>query len=174
MAGQAPMRASDQDRQEAVLALSDQFAEGRLDRDEFDRRQGQAQEAVYLHDLDPLFADLPGRAAPTTRAEAPSTAPGRRPHPAAIAAFGLLSAASTVVLIALAVGAIVSGHPLWLLVPLVAFALARRARRRALAHAAIRSGATPGRPMMFGPPMAFAAYDGPPRPPWHGPHHGRP
>jgi len=172
MAGQAPMRASDQDRQEAVLALSDQFAEGRLDRDEFDRRQGLAQEAVYLHDLDPLFADLPGRAAPTTRPAAPSVAPGRRPHPAAIAAFGLLSAASTVALLALTVGAITSGHLVWLLVPLVAFAIARRARRRALAYAAIRSGAVPGR-QMFGAPMAFAAYDGPPRPPWHGPHHGR-
>jgi hypothetical protein len=159
----APMRASDQDRQEAVLALSDQFAEGRLDRDEFDRRQSRAQEAVYLHDLDPLFADLPGRAAPTTAAAAVAPVRGRRPHPAAIAAFGLLSFASTAALVAVAVVAVAGGHVLWLLVPLLAFMLARRARRRAYAYAMVRSGA----------PAPGPSWDGDWRHHGHGPHHGR-
>ena len=33
------MRASDQDRQEAALALADAYAEGRLDPDEFEERR---------------------------------------------------------------------------------------------------------------------------------------
>ena len=61
MSDQTPMRASDQDRNEAVLALSDHFAEGRLDQGEFDVRMTAASEATYLHDFDPLFADLPRR-----------------------------------------------------------------------------------------------------------------
>ena len=40
------MRASDQDREEAILALSDHFAEGRLDHAEFDARMARAQEAT--------------------------------------------------------------------------------------------------------------------------------
>lgn len=66
MIDETRMRASDQDRTEAILALSDHFAEGRLDQAEFDLRMTAASEATYLHDLDPLFADLPGRVAPTT------------------------------------------------------------------------------------------------------------
>jgi hypothetical protein len=61
MSDEVRMRASDQDRNEAVLALSDHFAEGRLDQTEFDLRMTAASEATYLHDLDPLFADLPRR-----------------------------------------------------------------------------------------------------------------
>ncbi len=61
MNGEPLMRASDQDRNEAVLALSDHFAEGRLDQAEFDLRMTAASEATYVHDLDPLFADLPRR-----------------------------------------------------------------------------------------------------------------
>ena len=73
MSDEVRMRASDQDRNEAVLALSDHFAEGRLDQTEFDLRMTAASEATYLHDLDPLFADLPRRG--TVR---PTTAEGSR------------------------------------------------------------------------------------------------
>lgn len=63
------MRASDQERHEAVLALSDHFADGRLDLEEFQARMGRAQSVTYLHELDPLFVDLPSRrAAPPSRA----------------------------------------------------------------------------------------------------------
>ena len=57
------MRASDQDRTEAIMALSDHFAEGRLDQAEFDARMTAASEATYLHEFDPLFDDLPRRSA---------------------------------------------------------------------------------------------------------------
>jgi hypothetical protein len=172
MAPEAPLRASDQDRQEAVLALSDEYAEGRLDREEFDRRQALALEATYLHDLDPLFADLPGRVSPTHRAAGPdpSERARRAPRPAAVAAFGLASAVGTVALVAITVGALVNGHLLWLLLPLLAFMVARRARRRAFAYAVARSGGAQGQPALL-PAQAFAHYGG--APPWHGHHRGR-
>ena len=158
MGAEAPLRAGDQDRHEAVLALSDEFAEGRLDRDEFDRRQAVALEATYLHDLDPLFADLPGRVAPTSRttARSPALVPTRSaPPPAALAAFALLSALGSIALVALAVGSVVSGHLLWLLVPFAAFVIARRARRRAYRYAIARQALGPGY-SPFVPPHAFA------------------
>ena len=158
MGAEAPLRAGDQDRHEAVLALSDEFAEGRLDRDEFDRRQAIALEATYLHDLDPLFADLPGRVAPTSRttARSPALVPTRSaPPPAALAAFALLSALGSIALVALAVGSVVSGHLLWLLVPFAAFVIARRARRRAYRYAIARQALGPGY-SPFVPPHAFA------------------
>jgi hypothetical protein len=74
------MRASDQDRTEAVLALSDHFAEGRLDQAEFDTRMAAASEATYLHDLDPLFEDLPRRAAPALRVEGQGNPEARGPR----------------------------------------------------------------------------------------------
>ncbi|MEO6822235.1 MAG: DUF1707 domain-containing protein [Candidatus Nanopelagicales bacterium] len=55
------MRASDQDRQEAIVALGDHHAEGRLDLAEFTARMERAQESTYLEELYPLFADLPLR-----------------------------------------------------------------------------------------------------------------
>ncbi len=70
-----PIRASDAERHEAVLALSEHFASGRLDHAEFERRMAAATEAVYVRDLDPLFVDLPGVApVPSTT----GAAPGRR------------------------------------------------------------------------------------------------
>jgi hypothetical protein len=79
MSDVARMRASDQDRNEAVLALSDHFAEGRLDQVEFDARMTAASEATYLHDLDPLFADLPRRG----MARRPGSEGSQRPDQAA-------------------------------------------------------------------------------------------
>ena len=164
MGAEAPLRAGDQDRHEAVLALSDEFAEGRLDHDEFDRRQAVALEATYLHDLDPLFADLPGRVAPTSRTTARPPVPTRTaPRPAALAVLALLSALASLALVALAVGSVVSGHLLWLLVPLAAFVISRRARRRAYRYAIARQALGPDH-SAFVPPQAFAHGRG------HGPH----
>ncbi len=125
------LRASDQDRHEAVLALSDHFAEGRLDREEFDVRMAVASEATYLHDLDPIFADLP---TPTSRTpsvtslsrtghgRAGAGALGRRRgHPR----LHLLPVAFVLVF---AVVLLAQGHALWALLALwwVAAAVGRR------------------------------------------------
>jgi hypothetical protein len=134
------MRASDQDREEAILALSDAFADGRLDHAEFETRMSAAQAATYLHDLDPLFADLPSRTrAPEVAHRA--AAPGRlRPRPPVVP-FLLIGVLATVL--------VATGH-LWVLIPLwfLGFPVARRLawRRHAWAHAAL-----PAHPGQRGP-----------------------
>lgn len=121
----APMRASDQDRHEAVLALSEAFADGRLDAEEFEARQSRALVATYVHDLDPLFADLPSRVSPASR-PAPRPMPPARPRaPRGVGIVVSLAAVALVVALAVTTG----GHALWLLLPLVWFVSAARRRR---------------------------------------------
>jgi hypothetical protein len=52
-------RIGDTERDQAAAALSEHFAAGRIDRDEFDVRLQLAYEARTRLDLQPLFADLP-------------------------------------------------------------------------------------------------------------------
>ncbi|OYN92665.1 hypothetical protein CGZ91_04130 [Parenemella sanctibonifatiensis] len=59
MAG-PPKRIGDAERDQAVQALQDHMAKGRLDTAEFDERMTQALRAKTLDDLHPLFDDLPG------------------------------------------------------------------------------------------------------------------
>ncbi len=58
------VRASDGDRQVAADRLRSAHDEGRLDFSEYDRRLAAAYGAVTYADLDQLFRDLPGPAAP--------------------------------------------------------------------------------------------------------------
>ena len=128
----APMRASDQDRSEAVLALSDHFADGRLDHDEFETRMSAAQQATYLHDLDPLFADLPGRSRPAQVAQQGRPLPGRRGGPRPVLVPFVLAALLTAIVLT-------SGHALWLLVPMWFLGMSL-AHRLAWRHRAVRYG----------------------------------
>lgn len=106
-----PMRASDQDRDEAVLALSDHYAEGRLDHDEFESRMSLASRATYLHELDPLFVDLPARARPATAVGRRRPAPMQPPRPVLPLVLLALGAVATAIVLT-------HGRALWLLVPL--------------------------------------------------------
>ena len=54
-----PLRISDADREAAVDLLSEQYAVGRLTRDEFDERSDAVWSAKTQGDLAPIFADLP-------------------------------------------------------------------------------------------------------------------
>lgn len=54
----AGVRATDADRDSAVAALREAFADGRLDRDEFDHRCAEALRVHLLGELVPLLADL--------------------------------------------------------------------------------------------------------------------
>ena len=54
----AGVRASDRDRDTAVEALRDAFADGRLDRAEFERRSSAALAVTLLGELAPLLQDL--------------------------------------------------------------------------------------------------------------------
>ncbi|PUA80190.1 hypothetical protein C7S10_16045 [Nocardioides currus] len=58
------MRASDRDRAVIEAVLSDAFAEGRLDRAEYDERSDAALSSRTLGDLMPLVSDLPVARAP--------------------------------------------------------------------------------------------------------------
>jgi len=55
------LRISDADRAQALDLLSEQFAVGRLDRDEFNERSDAIWSAKTQGDLAPVFADLPVR-----------------------------------------------------------------------------------------------------------------
>jgi hypothetical protein len=55
------LRISDADRAQALDLLSQQYAEGRLDKDEFDERSDAVWSAKTQGDLAPVFADLPWR-----------------------------------------------------------------------------------------------------------------
>lgn len=66
------VRIGDAERDAAVSALGDHFAEGRLTREEFDERVEAAITARVGTDLAPLFADLPEPAR-----MGPERAPGR-------------------------------------------------------------------------------------------------
>lgn len=105
------VRIGDVERDRAVAELGDQFAAGRLNREEFDERAEQALRARFDADLVPLFADLPR----PTQALQPVSGPTLRlvsgPPPVV---FWLVPA----LLVAAVVGGIVFHAPflLWLLV----------------------------------------------------------
>lgn len=54
----APLRASDADRNVVQAVLTEAFADGRLDRAEYDERAATALQARTLGDLPPLVSDL--------------------------------------------------------------------------------------------------------------------
>jgi hypothetical protein len=116
------MRASDQDRQEAIRALGDHHAEGRLDLAEFTGRMEQAQVATYLDQLDPLFVDLPRRAA--DRGQRGSTPPGRMFRPQRVLPVLMVLALAA----SIALAASFHFFPFWLLLGLW-FVWAQGARR---------------------------------------------
>ena len=95
-----PYRVSDLERDEAMSALGDAYAEGRLDYEQFELRLEAATSAVFESDLHPLFADLPrSRAMQAPVASAPNrntpTRPPGRPRPSVGALFLLALAVVT-------------------------------------------------------------------------------
>ena len=78
MAAEDVIRASDFDREHAVEALRDQYAEGRLTLEEFDERTSAAYAAKTWTDLRELTNDLPVRLSfgPASAAVAPGSGAG--------------------------------------------------------------------------------------------------
>jgi hypothetical protein len=78
MAAEHVIRASDSDREHAVHALRDQYAEGRLTLEEFDERTSAAYAAKTWTDLRELTSDLPVRLSfgPASAAVAPGSGAG--------------------------------------------------------------------------------------------------
>jgi hypothetical protein len=120
-AGRGRYRAGDAERQEALTRLGDHFAEGRLDKEEFDERSTQALGAVYLDELDALFVDLPPRPDPSRRMPAQRTRP--RPRTS-------LGAVAILLLLALVLLLATRGVVLWPLLAFWWFAAGPRGRAR--------------------------------------------
>jgi len=70
------MRVSDAERAEVADRLAANFADGRLDQEEYDERISRAMSAKTQADFDGLFDDLPGMGAPTDNSETRSAASG--------------------------------------------------------------------------------------------------
>ena len=71
------LRLSDADREDAIARLSEHYAAGRLDKDEFDERSDAVWTARTGADLAPVFADL--QTHPARSARGPQPGPwGRR------------------------------------------------------------------------------------------------
>lgn len=140
--GMRLMRASDQDRTEAVLALTDHVTDGRLDSDEFEARVSAAYAATYLHELDPLFVDLP-YAAPRSAVPAPAGTTGRSVSRRTRFDGRRPVFAPLLVLAILATVAVATGH-LWLLIPVAWFAVVGTGARRH--HRALQHGTPHRRP----------------------------
>lgn len=126
-----PVRASDVERENALRALAGHYADGRLDRSEFDERADAALAARTQSRLHALFADLPAPPpAPTASLEADATPAKAPPGPArrGVAAPGFLLPPLVLVLLILAITAAVHGLAPFPLLPLL-FILGRRHRR---------------------------------------------
>ena len=87
--GRDCLRASRADREQVIEALKAAFVQGRLDRDEFDQRVGQALTSRTYADLAALTADIPAR---LTRARPPEPAQ-RSVNKKAVAAMAYATAA---------------------------------------------------------------------------------
>jgi hypothetical protein len=85
-----PIRIGNAEREQAVKALGDHFAQGRLEPDEFEERMTAAYAARTAADLDRLFDDLPRAAPPghpTAHLPPGPYPPGQHPtgqHPTAV------------------------------------------------------------------------------------------
>lgn len=76
-----PIRIGTAEREQAVKALGDHFAEGRLDPQEFEERVAAAYAARTADELDRLFDDLPRAGPRPQHAVPPHTAPYPTPYP---------------------------------------------------------------------------------------------
>jgi hypothetical protein len=91
------LRISDADREAAMELLGEQYAVGRLSKDEFDERSDAVWSARTRGDLAPVFADLPVRSPATPDRTALRPRAGRRRFPAPLAPVLVALVALTVV-----------------------------------------------------------------------------
>jgi hypothetical protein len=112
------LRVSDAERQAVADRLAAHFAEGRLDHDEFDERNGRAMAATTRADLAGLFDDLPDTGAPAV----PARPRPRRSHPVLLLVLIVILAATI-------------GHALlWIAMPLLLIAFLAAAIMFATGH----------------------------------------
>lgn len=119
------LRASDAERDDALQALAAHYADGRLERAEFDERAEVALVARTRDQLRELFADLPGPVPVPSPTPEPVAAASRTPEPAAAArmrqrpAAGFPPIVFSPILFVVAIVAVMYGAPPFPLIPLV-------------------------------------------------------
>ena len=114
------LRLSDADRDRAVAELSEHFQAGRIAADELDDRVGRALQARTAADLALLFADLPGK-------RPAATGPGTHPGSPAPFRSAPVPAVPIAIIVVIALGGFLSGHPaLIVLVPVLVLLIVRR------------------------------------------------
>lgn len=120
-----PLRASTEEREATVRALSDAMADGRLSSEEHSERVSAAYAARYRHELAGLTADLPGAKAPQSQGATAATAAPALPG------AGLAPVFLPLILVGLilATGAWHFG-PAWLLLGLGIWLVVRARRHR--------------------------------------------
>jgi hypothetical protein len=129
-----PVRASDSERDTALHLLAAHYADGRLDRTEFDERADAALAARTRDQLRALFADLPGPVPVPAHASALDTrqtaGTAMTPPPRGVIAPSAPPIARVLapLLLVFSVLAVIHGAPPVPLIPLV-FILTRRQRR---------------------------------------------
>jgi hypothetical protein len=101
------VRVSDADRDRAIAELSEHFGAGRLTKEEFDERTGQALQARTSQDLAALFTDLPRNSRASTGVSTGQRRPAEPYHAPipriAVVACGIVVAVSVL-------GGVSSGH----------------------------------------------------------------
>jgi uncharacterized membrane protein len=115
------LRLSDAERQAAVDQLGEQFAVGRLTREEFDERSDAVWSAKTQGDLSPIFADLPAQA--PRAASGPQRGASGRPGPRSLIHLRRVLVPLFVVLLVLTV---ITHLPLILIAVGVWFLIGRR------------------------------------------------
>jgi Domain of unknown function (DUF1707) len=100
------LRVSDADRDRAVAELSEHFQSGRLTQEEFEDRSGRALQARTGSELSELFADLPGRPAPSAGMPPAMASPGSIRRRGGVPVAGIVIA---VVVASIVVGNVFSG-----------------------------------------------------------------
>lgn len=108
--GQGGLRASDADRERAAEVLRTGFAEGRLDKDEYDGLLGQVYTAKTHADLATLTSQLPGGGGALFAPPVPYPAAGGRTNGLAVASLVCGIAQFLVPLVPTSILAIVFGH----------------------------------------------------------------
>ena len=93
------LRLSDAERDQAVAALGEHYAAGRLTAEEHSDRTDRAYAARTGADLRPLFADLPGAAPRSGWASSGSARTGRRERDRPVAWLGLFKVALAVLVV---------------------------------------------------------------------------
>jgi ferric-dicitrate binding protein FerR (iron transport regulator) len=120
------LRIGDAEREQAASDLGEHYAQGRITTDEHRERLDQIWAARTRRELDPVFADLPGRPFPTRPATPARPAP-RRPG------WRRIPAPLLVLLAVLVAVAVVTRLP-WVLIAVGAWFLLSRGRCGARTH----------------------------------------